>query len=123
MVIGGKGVNDIAGTLMNEKVPIPSEHWKRIGMEVRAPNYSDPCALRDRRPLHERTPEGRTAIPLKAWKAERVKLNAEKSALNIKYQSLKNEIREVEIIRRHAESIEWATIQPQKKHTKGIEAI
>jgi DNA invertase Pin-like site-specific DNA recombinase len=42
MVIGGKGVNAIARTLMGEQVPIPSEHWKRIGMEVRAAKYSDP---------------------------------------------------------------------------------
>jgi DNA invertase Pin-like site-specific DNA recombinase len=43
MVIEGKGVNSIAQTLMGEKVPIPSEHWKRIGMEVRA-KYADPYA-------------------------------------------------------------------------------
>jgi hypothetical protein len=43
MVIGGKGVNAIARTLISEQVPIPSEHWKRIGMEVRTANYSDPC--------------------------------------------------------------------------------
>jgi len=44
MIIEGKGVNDIARALMNEKVPIPSEHWKRIGMEVRSQKYTDPYA-------------------------------------------------------------------------------
>jgi DNA invertase Pin-like site-specific DNA recombinase len=43
MVIEGKGVNTIARTLMNDGIPIPSEHWKRIGMEVRAAKYHDPC--------------------------------------------------------------------------------
>ena len=42
MIIEGKGVNDIARTLMNEQVPIPSEHWRRIGMEVRTAKISDP---------------------------------------------------------------------------------
>jgi DNA invertase Pin-like site-specific DNA recombinase len=42
MVIEGKGVNAIARTLIDEKIPIPSEHWKRIGMEVRSPKYADP---------------------------------------------------------------------------------
>jgi DNA invertase Pin-like site-specific DNA recombinase/DNA-binding FrmR family transcriptional regulator len=41
MVIEGKGVNTIARTLMGEQIPIPSEHWKRIGMEVRV-EYHDP---------------------------------------------------------------------------------
>jgi DNA invertase Pin-like site-specific DNA recombinase len=42
MIIEGKGVNDIARTLMNEQVPIPSEHWKRIGQPYRAVKYADP---------------------------------------------------------------------------------
>jgi DNA invertase Pin-like site-specific DNA recombinase len=41
MIVESKGVNAIARTLMNEQVPIPSEHWKRIGMEVRT-TYTDP---------------------------------------------------------------------------------
>jgi DNA invertase Pin-like site-specific DNA recombinase len=42
MVIEGKGVNDIARTLMGEQIPIPSEHWKRIGQPYRAIKYADP---------------------------------------------------------------------------------
>ena len=42
MIIEGMGVNDIARTLMAEKIPIPSEHWKQTGMEVRAAKYTDP---------------------------------------------------------------------------------
>ena len=44
MIIGGKGVNDIARTLMNDQVPIPSEHWRRIGEPVRTIKISDPFA-------------------------------------------------------------------------------
>jgi DNA invertase Pin-like site-specific DNA recombinase len=42
MIIDGKGVNDIARTLMGDKNPIPSEHWKRIGQPYRAVKYADP---------------------------------------------------------------------------------
>jgi hypothetical protein len=42
MIIEGKGVNDIARTLMNEQIPIPSEHWKRVGQPYRSVKYSDP---------------------------------------------------------------------------------
>ena len=44
MVIDGKGVNAIAHTLRSEKIPIPSEHWKRIGQPVHAAKYADPYA-------------------------------------------------------------------------------
>jgi hypothetical protein len=44
MIIDGHGVNDIARTLMNEQVPIPSEHWKRIGQPYRTRKYTDPYA-------------------------------------------------------------------------------
>jgi DNA invertase Pin-like site-specific DNA recombinase len=40
MIIEGRGINYIARTLMAEQIPIPSEHWKRIGMEVRASSLS-----------------------------------------------------------------------------------
>ena len=42
MVIEGKGVNSIARTLTSEQVPIPSEHWRRTGMEVRAAKILNP---------------------------------------------------------------------------------
>jgi DNA invertase Pin-like site-specific DNA recombinase len=42
MIIDGHGVNDIARTLMNEQIPIPSEHWKRIGQPYRSIKYADP---------------------------------------------------------------------------------
>ncbi|MDR2088641.1 MAG: recombinase family protein [Clostridiales Family XIII bacterium] len=42
MIIDGKGVNDIARTLMGEQIPIPSEHWKRIGQPYRSIKYADP---------------------------------------------------------------------------------
>ncbi|GHU35083.1 recombinase [Clostridia bacterium] len=42
MIIDGHGVNGIARTLMDEQIPIPSEHWKRIGQPYRAVKYADP---------------------------------------------------------------------------------
>ncbi len=44
MVIDGKGVNEIGITLRAEQIPIPSEHWKRIGAPVRSSRYTDPYA-------------------------------------------------------------------------------
>jgi len=44
MVIDGKGVNEIGKTLRAEQIPIPSEHWKRIGAPVRSVKYADPYA-------------------------------------------------------------------------------
>ena len=44
MVIAGEGVYRIAKTLRAEQIPIPSEHWKRIGAPVRAAKYADPYA-------------------------------------------------------------------------------
>jgi DNA invertase Pin-like site-specific DNA recombinase len=42
MIIDGKGVNAIATTLMNEEVPIPSEHLKRLGVPSRSRKYTNP---------------------------------------------------------------------------------
>jgi len=44
MIIDGKGVNAIAQTLMDEQIPIPSEHLKRHGEPSRHTNYTDPFA-------------------------------------------------------------------------------
>jgi DNA invertase Pin-like site-specific DNA recombinase len=44
MIIDGHCVNDIARTLMNERIPIPSEHFKRIGQPSRSNKYTDPYA-------------------------------------------------------------------------------
>jgi hypothetical protein len=43
---------------------------------------------------------GKASLPIKAWKAERVKLTDERSKLNGEYISLKDEVKEVERIRR-----------------------
>jgi ATP-dependent exoDNAse (exonuclease V) alpha subunit len=61
---------------------------------------------------------GRTRIPLKAWRAERIKFNNERTALSVRHQSLKDEIREVETIRRYAESVERTIAPPLKKREK-----
>ena len=43
-VLAGCGVYEIAKQLRAEQIPIPSEHWKRIGAPVRAASYRDPYA-------------------------------------------------------------------------------
>ena len=48
---------------------------------------------------------GRTGLPLKAWQAEKDKLAAERGKLNREYVSLKNEVTEIERVRRAAENI------------------
>jgi hypothetical protein len=63
---------------------------------------------------------GRTAIPLKKWRDERGRLTAERSALYGKYKTLKSKIREVETIRKAAESINRAIVPPQKSIGKNL---
>jgi len=48
---------------------------------------------------------GKTTPPTKAWKAERVKLTAERNGLNQRYTALKDEVKEAEQIRRSVYSI------------------
>lgn len=43
-VLAGESIAEIGRSLRADKVPIPSEHWKRIGQPVRAPKYTDPYA-------------------------------------------------------------------------------
>lgn len=62
---------------------------------------------------------GKTSIPLKAWKAERDKLNGEKKLLTQQYYTLKDEVKKVEQIRRNVYSIlkeENGREQPARKH-------
>ena len=48
---------------------------------------------------------GKTTLPIKAWKAEREKLNAEKAGLYREYRALKDDVWQTEIIKRTAERI------------------
>jgi hypothetical protein len=48
---------------------------------------------------------GKTKLPIKAWKAEYVKLTEEKEKLYHEYRSLKEEVREVEKIRRDSADV------------------
>ena len=43
-IIDGKGIHDIGRALRVDQIPIPSEHWKRIGAPVRTVKYADPYA-------------------------------------------------------------------------------
>lgn len=43
-VLAGESIASIAKALRAEQIPIPSEHWKRIGAPVRAAKYADPYA-------------------------------------------------------------------------------
>jgi len=64
---------------------------------------------------------GRDKIPLKEWKAERVKLIGARSVLDAGYQILKAEIRDVETIRKYAEQIARSAEPPQKQHVIGMD--
>lgn len=62
---------------------------------------------------------GKTSIPLKAWKAERDNLNGEKKELTRQYYALKDEVKEVDQIRRNVYSIlreENGREQTTRKH-------
>lgn len=48
---------------------------------------------------------GKTALPVKAWKAEYAKLTAERETLNRRYLALKGEVKEAEQIRKSVYSI------------------
>ncbi len=48
---------------------------------------------------------GKTALPVKAWKTEYVKLTAERETLNQRYLALKEEVKEAEQIRKSVYSI------------------
>jgi hypothetical protein len=63
---------------------------------------------------------GRTAIPLKAWKTERAKLTGEQSALGREHKPSKEEVREAETMRRYAESVERAIAPHTKPRAQGV---
>jgi hypothetical protein len=60
---------------------------------------------------------GRTEIPLKKWRAERGRLTAEKSVLTRKYATLKEEVRNVETVRKYAEEVQHAIAPPIKSRS------
>jgi hypothetical protein len=55
--------------------------------------------------------------PITKWQEERTAKTAEKQKLNGEYHSLKDEIREVEIIRKYAEEVQ-RTMNPPKQRTR-----
>jgi Cys-tRNA synthase (O-phospho-L-seryl-tRNA:Cys-tRNA synthase) len=57
---------------------------------------------------------------VKDWKAEKAKLTAEKAARNDGYKKLKEETREVEIIRREVEQMIKSRIARAKKHGNSV---
>ena len=48
---------------------------------------------------------GKTTLPIKAWKAEYAKLTAERKTLNQRYLAFKDEVKEAEQIRKSVYSI------------------
>jgi len=48
---------------------------------------------------------GRTTVPVKAWSAERDKLTAERLTLSEEYYRLKDDVKNVETLRRGAENL------------------
>ena len=66
---------------------------------------------------------GRTGIPLKAWKAEQEKLTAERKELSRRYLALKDEVKEAEQIRKGVYAIlreEQRERQPHKTQDMGL---
>ena len=45
MIIDGKSIHDIGRILRAEQIPIPSEHWKRIGAPARSNKYTEPIRM------------------------------------------------------------------------------
>jgi hypothetical protein len=64
---------------------------------------------------------GRTEIPLKKWQAERGRLTAEKSVLLREYATLKEEVRDVESIRKYAEEVGRAIAPTTRAHKWEVE--
>ena len=56
----------------------------------------------------------KTALPVKAWKAEYAKLTAERKTLNQRYLALKEEVKEAEQIRKSVYSILRQEQQPRR---------
>ncbi len=61
---------------------------------------------------------GKTALPVKAWKAEYAKLTAERKTLNQRYLALKEEVKEAEKIRKSVYSILRQEQREQQLHRK-----
>jgi hypothetical protein len=59
--------------------------------------------------------------PLKKWSDEREALRMEKGGLNTEYRLMKDEIREVEIIRKYAEEVQRTINLPQKTRGREME--
>ena len=65
---------------------------------------------------------GKTTLPTKAWKAERVKLTAEWKQLDRDYYTLKDEVKEAEQIRKSVYSIlRQEQREQQPTRTRGME--
>jgi len=60
---------------------------------------------------------GHTTLPIRAWKAERAKLSAEKNGLYQQHSKLKEEVEETESIRRSVERITRED-RPERNRTK-----
>jgi hypothetical protein len=59
--------------------------------------------------------------PIKKWKAEQAELLSKKSALNGEYKKLKEETREVEVMRKTVEQIIRENRPREKTRTQGME--
>jgi len=76
----------------------------------------------DAKSYFDKVMNGRTSLPIKAWTEEQLKLIAEKFALCEEYYRLKDDVRNVDVLRRGAESVmreETAKISQEKTKMKG----
>ncbi len=84
-----------------------NEHHAEIALYEAAKRYLDGVM------------NGRTSLPVKAWRDERGRLANERAVLNRKYASLKDEVQSVERVRRSAENImreEMLRLQPTREN-------
>jgi hypothetical protein len=63
----------------------------------------------------------RTEIPLKKWKAERGKLTAEKSVLLCECMALKEELRDVETVKKYTEEVQRAIAPTARVRGREVE--
>ena len=60
-------------------------------------------------------------LPIKKWKAEQTELLSQKSALNEEYRQAKEEVREVEVMRKAVEQIVRGNRPQQRIRAQGME--
>ena len=86
--------------------------YKKHGREIRL--------YEDAKRYFEKVMNGRTTLPIKAWKEEHTKLTAEKYTLCEEYYRLKDDVKNVEVLRKGAEGI-LGEETSDRTHSRGLD--